>query len=120
MARKLDPAYIADVLTDCDIKQAVPYKRLEYMREFAAGASTKEIGAKHNKSPAHIYVEISRGMDDRRAYAKIMETPDYTLKCHLINLNNAMHHFHRLDAHRSCADIRRAIRNLIEILNPSH
>jgi len=116
MPRKINPQFIADILTEPDIHNAVPDNRLKYMRKFADGQSTKEIGAHYGKSCSHVYIEIARGIEDRRIYAGILNTPDYVLKCHLLVLNNAMHHFHKIGAYRSCADIRRAIRNIIEIL----
>lgn len=116
MPRKIDPAHVADIILDADIKNAVPKRRLQYMIEFADGHSTKEIGINHGKSCSHVYMEIARGLEDRRIYQEIMDTRDYLLKCHLINLNNAAHHFHSMGAFRSCADVRRAIRNIIEIL----
>jgi hypothetical protein len=120
MSRKIEPSFIADILTEPDIKNAVPRIRLDYMRRFANGEGLKSIAAIYQKSLSHIYTEIARGIDDRRIYQSIIDTPEYTLKCHLHNLNNAMHHFHTIGAHRSSSDIRRCIRNLIEVLNPPH
>ena len=113
MPRKIEPTYCADLLTDPDTKLAVPKRRLEFMRLFSEGKTTKEIAAISGKSPAHVYVEIARGIEDWRLYSEIKDTADYTTKCHLIALVRAAHHAHDIGANKSTADIRRAIRNLI-------
>lgn len=117
MTRKIYRSYVADILTDPDTKNATPKNRLQYMIEFADGHTIKEIAINHGKSPSHVYIEISRGLEDIRIYAEILTTPNYLLKSHLIGLNNASHFFHSIGAFRSCADVRRAIRNITRAIS---
>lgn len=113
IVRKIEPSFIADILTDDDSKLAIPKQRREFMRRFADGETTKEIAAYANKSPAHVYIEIARGIEDWRIYAEILNTSNYETKQHLLHLVNAAHYAHNLGYMKSTADIRRAIRNLI-------
>jgi hypothetical protein len=117
MQRKIEPSFIADILTESCLSNAIPKRRLEFMRDFSHGMTLKEIADKHQKSPSHIYIEIARGIEDRRIYQSITEVADFTMSCHLRNLNNAMHYFHGIGASKSCADIRRAIRSLVEAVS---